>query len=109
MLGGSRSDGPVATPHVMATGHWRGSLAGRAERVEFGLLPEYTPAVVAAVGPSVAVSVAAHGPVSSSPPAFALIGEMLARLLRDGVDDGELLALWDDVRRRSAQQCEGGT
>jgi hypothetical protein len=109
LLGGDKT-GTTTHRRVRATstGRWHASLAGRAEAIEFGLPADYEAAVIDATGPGIEVTVAAHGPVSSSPQSFAWVAAMLTTLLVNGIpdDDAEFLAAWEAVRsqRRSTTQ-----
>lgn len=104
MLGGDRTGGThrLARVKVTSAGRWRASLAGGDEAIELGLPAEYEAAAADATGPGIEVTIAAHGPNSSSPQAFAWVAAMLTTLLVDGIpdDDAEFLAAWDAIRSR---------
>lgn len=104
LLGGYRRD--VATLEVESTGpEFDGSLAGRADVVEFGLPDEYRDAVsetLAALGEKAAVTIAAHGRFGSSVMAFRLVAAFLASLMTTpDLEDAELWEIWAGSARRA--------
>ena len=79
-------------------GSYEESLAGTADEVRFGLLPEYEgPIREALASRPVAITLAAHGAQGSSASVFKRLAGSLATLVRDGVpaDDHALWAAWD--------------
>jgi hypothetical protein len=96
LLGGRGSDGKAGLLKMGLTGPYVDSLAGPADVVEFGLPEEYAVAVRRGVNGAVAVTLAAHGRVGSSPVVFTRVGRLLAVFLRDGVpaDDADVWRAW---------------
>jgi hypothetical protein len=99
MLGGNHAPETGAV-NVRLGGRWRTSLAGPDEAVELGLPQEYQRVLAVGLSPGIEVTIAAHGPVSSSPVVFEWVAAMLSRLLVDGVpDDVVFLATWQAIRQ----------
>ena len=96
LLGGRLADGNAGQVRMDWTGRYRGSLAGAADVVEFGLPEEYQVAVGRGVAGAVQVTLAAHGQVGSSPVVFARVGRLLAMFLHDGVpaEDAGVWRAW---------------
>ena len=83
-----------------ASGPFPASLAGVADRVEFGLRTDYEDEVRAAFSERLAggfaVTVAAHGASGSSVMAFRFVARMLIELLlRDDISDLSDAEVWD--------------
>ena len=107
LLGGHLAPGGSGRVDIQGTGRYTESLAGQSDRVEFGLLDEYTEYLSLGLGDGVVVTVGAHGYVGSSPMAFLCAGRRLAACLRGGVptDDADVLELW----RSLTPEMRGGS
>jgi len=60
-------------------------MASWSESVRFGLPEEFRPGVTTAVADGLVVTLAAHGEISSSQAMFAILADLLAAFLRDGI------------------------
>lgn len=96
LLGGHLAPDGRGRVEVQNRGRYKHSLVGRSDRVEFGLLDEYTEYLLRGLSGGVVVTVAARGYVGSSAMAFLCVGRMLAACLRGGApfNDADVLELW---------------
>jgi hypothetical protein len=80
-------------------------------RVEFGLPAEYRSEITAAAPFGLAITVAAHGEVSSSRKVFASLTRFLVDLLQGGIPDStqDIWLKFEEARTRSrGQSAESG-
>jgi hypothetical protein len=93
LLGGHRAD--ATRLDLQAGGTYSESLAGAADEIRFGLLPEYEASIREGVAACpAAITLAGHGALGSSAFVFRRLAALLATLLCDGVPSHDQ-ALWE--------------